>query len=238
MVNTIPGHKNPVGASVYGTIAGDAWYRAQYLLQDQKLGHYMHIPPRAVFFSQLFGSFIGVPINYGCIRWVLNTKRDYLDGTKVDPNHVWTGQNFLWNLSVGTQYVLIVNPPLLFPPASSNIPQGPKRMFSMSLYRPLPWGFLLGALVPALIYTLHRLFPRAKFNKWNTTVFLSSMANFMGYMTTGYVSSLIGGYVVMVWAYRKHYEVWARYNYILAAAFGKSSLPLPPLFVSSSPNTS
>jgi hypothetical protein len=115
MVNTIPGHKNPVGASVYGTIAGDAWYRAQYLLQDQKLGHYMHIPPRAVFFSQLFGSFIGVPINYGCIRWVLNTKRDYLDGTKVDPNHVWTGQNFLWNLSVGTQYVLIVSPPLLFP---------------------------------------------------------------------------------------------------------------------------
>jgi hypothetical protein len=111
-------------------------------------------------------------------------------------------------------------------------------MFSMSLYRPLPWGFLLGALVPALIYTLHRFFPRAKFNKWNTTVFLSSMANFMGYMTTGYVSSLIGGYVVMVWAYRKHYEVWARYNYILAAAFGKSSLPLPPLFVSSSPNTS
>jgi hypothetical protein len=23
----------------------------------------------------------------------------------------------------------------------------------------------------------------------------------------------------MYWAYRKHYELWARYNYILAAAF-------------------
>jgi hypothetical protein len=59
MVNSIKGHKSPVGAMVYGTIAGDAWYRAQMMLRDQKLGHYMHIPPRTVFFSQLFGSFLG-----------------------------------------------------------------------------------------------------------------------------------------------------------------------------------
>jgi hypothetical protein len=36
MVNSVEGHKNPVGASTYGTIAGDAWYRAMYMLQDQK----------------------------------------------------------------------------------------------------------------------------------------------------------------------------------------------------------
>lgn len=55
MVNAVGGHKNPAGASVYSSIAGDAWYRAQLMLQDQKIGHYMHIPPRAVFFSQIFG---------------------------------------------------------------------------------------------------------------------------------------------------------------------------------------
>jgi hypothetical protein len=108
MVNAIPGHKNPVGASVYGSIAGDAWYRAQYLLQDQKLGHYMHIPPRTVFFSQVFGSLIGVPINYGVVRWVLNTKGDYISGAKIDPHHQWTGQGLAENLTMATQYVLIV----------------------------------------------------------------------------------------------------------------------------------
>jgi hypothetical protein len=108
MVNGITGHKNPVGASVYGSIAGDAWYRAQYLLQDQKLGHYMHIPPRTVFFSQVFGSLIGVPINYGVVRWVLNTKGEYISGAKIDPHHQWTGQALAENLTMATQYVLIV----------------------------------------------------------------------------------------------------------------------------------
>ena len=115
MVNAVSGHKNPSGASAYGSIAGDAWYRAQYMLQDMKIGHYMHVPPRAVFFSQLLGSFIGVPVNYAAIRWVLNTKAEYLSGTIEDPTHQWTGQNLASSLSIGVQYVLIVRPNLTYP---------------------------------------------------------------------------------------------------------------------------
>lgn len=37
MVNAISGYKNPCGARTYGAIAGDAWYRAQYCLQDIKI---------------------------------------------------------------------------------------------------------------------------------------------------------------------------------------------------------
>src|SRR3954468_22027537 len=92
MVNAVGGHKNPTGATVYSSIAGDIWYRAQYMLQDQKIGHYMHVPPRAIFFSQIFGELIGVPINYGVIQWVLKAKREYLSGEKKDPLGQWTGQ--------------------------------------------------------------------------------------------------------------------------------------------------
>ena len=45
------------------------------------------------------------------------------------------------------------------------------------------------------------------------------MSNFYDNISTGYLSSIIGGFVVMYWAYRKKYELWARYNYILGAAF-------------------
>lgn len=45
------------------------------------------------------------------------------------------------------------------------------------------------------------------------------MAHFYGNISTGYLSSLIGGFVVMFWAYRYRYTLWARWNYILAAAF-------------------
>jgi hypothetical protein len=41
MVSAVSGHKNPSGATVYSSIAGDAWYRAQWNLQDMKIGHYM-----------------------------------------------------------------------------------------------------------------------------------------------------------------------------------------------------
>ncbi|CZT03937.1 related to sexual differentiation process protein isp4 [Rhynchosporium agropyri] len=203
MVNAIPGYKNPVGATVYGAIAGNAWYRAQNLLQDQKLGHYMHVPPRAVFFSQIFGSFVGVPINYAVIRWVLDKKGDYLVAEKKDPTNQWTGQTLTLQLTVATQYVLI----------------GPKRLFATPIYRPLAYGFLLGALVPLFLYLLHRRFPRAKFNLWNCTIFFCTLATFWGNISTGWLSGIIGGFVVMCWAYRHHYELWARYNYILAAAF-------------------
>ncbi|KAI8934413.1 hypothetical protein NX059_009148 [Plenodomus lindquistii] len=65
MIQTKAGasHRHPCGPSVYGSIAGDAWHRAQYMLQDQRIGHYMHIPPSTVFFSQIFGSILGIPIN-------------------------------------------------------------------------------------------------------------------------------------------------------------------------------
>jgi len=36
MVNAVSGHKNPTGATIYSSIAGDAWYRAQYMLNDAK----------------------------------------------------------------------------------------------------------------------------------------------------------------------------------------------------------
>ncbi|KAI9732976.1 MAG: hypothetical protein M1818_007409 [Claussenomyces sp. TS43310] len=203
MVNAVGGHKSPAGATVYSSIAGDAWYRAQLMLQDQKIGHYMHVAPRAVFFSQIFGSFIGIPINYGVIRWVLNTKSEYLNGNKVDPTHQWTGQDLSSALRTGVQYVLV----------------GPQRLFAQDQFSVLPYGFLAGALVPLLIYTLHRVFPRARFDLWNSTVFFSGLSNFYGNISTGYTSSIIGGFVVMFWAYRYKYDLWARYNYLLAAAF-------------------
>jgi OPT family small oligopeptide transporter len=198
------GHHHPCGPSVYGSIAGDAWYRAQYMLQDQRIGHYMHIPPRTVFFSQIFGSILGIPINYGVIRWVLNTKFDYLSGRKTDPLHQWTGQSLVSSNTLGVQYAII----------------GPKRMFSQAIFRPLPYAFLFGALLPPVLFALHRAFPKSKlkFHLWNTTIFFSGMSVFYGNLSTGYFSAFVGGFIAMYWIFRHHFKIWKRYNYIVAAA--------------------
>lgn len=98
-------------------------------------------------------------------------------------------------------------------------PQGPKRLFQESLFYPVPYGFLAGAVTPLILFGLHKLFPRAKFQLWNSTIFFAGLSYFYGNISTGYFSSIIGGFVVMFWAYRYRYDLWARYNYLLAAAF-------------------
>ncbi|KZM24981.1 OPT super [Ascochyta rabiei] len=207
MIHTAAGaaHHHPCGPSVYGSIAGDAWYRAQYMLQDQRIGHYMHIPPRTVFFSQIFGCILGVPINYGVIRWVLDTKFDFLSGVKSDSLHQWTGQHLVGSNTLGVQYAVI----------------GPKRMFGTSELRVLPYGFLVGAAAPLVMYALYRAFPKSKlkFHLWNTTIFFSGVAVFYGNLSTGYFSAWLGGFITMYWIFRHHFKIWKRYNYIVAAAF-------------------
>jgi hypothetical protein len=146
MIHATSGHKHPAGANAYGAIAGDIWYRAQYLLQDQKIGHYMHVPPRAMFLSQIFGELIGVPINYGVIQWVLKSKGKYISGEKKDPLGQWTGQALTNYNTIAVQYVLI----------------GPKRLFAQHMYKPLPYAFVYGTFSPLLLYALHRAFPKSK----------------------------------------------------------------------------
>ncbi|PYI14313.1 OPT superfamily oligopeptide transporter [Aspergillus japonicus CBS 114.51] len=198
------GHRHPCGPSVYGSIAGDAWYRAQYMLQDQKIGHYMHIPPKTVFFSQVFGTILGIPINYAVIRWVLDTKGDYLSGEKTDPLGQWSGQSLKSSNTLGVQYAVL----------------GPSRLFKEAEMRPLPWAFLVGAVLPPILYIAHRLLPKSlRIDLWNVSIFFSGMAVFYGNLSTGYTSAFIGGYVVMYWAYRHRFEVWKRYSYMIAAAF-------------------
>ncbi|KAF2753322.1 OPT superfamily oligopeptide transporter [Pseudovirgaria hyperparasitica] len=205
MIQASSTHRHPAGASAYGSLAGDIWYRAQYMLQDQKIGHYCHVSPRAIFFSQIFGEFIGVPINYGIIQWVIKEKRDYLLGLRTDSLNQWTGQALANYYTYGVQYVLV----------------GPKRLFAQHMYSPSPYAFLFGAGAPFVIWSLHKYVPQLKFLKlqlWNVTIFCSGMSVFYGNLSTGYISRFIVGYISMRYFLRKRFETWRRYNFLIAAA--------------------
>jgi hypothetical protein len=174
------------------------------MLQDQKIGHYMHVSPRAIFFSQIFGELIGVPINYGIIQWIVKTKGDFITGKVKDPLNQWVGQSLNNYNTKGVQYVLV----------------GPKRLFAQDIYKPLPWAFLYGAVAPIFIWLLHKKWPKSKlkFHLWNVTIFGTGVSVFYGNLSTGYVSRFIVGYICMFWFFRKRFETWRRYNYLVAAA--------------------
>jgi len=140
------------------------------MLQDQKIGHYMHIPPRDIFFSQIFGELIGVPINYGIIRWVVSAKGPYLLGEKKDPLNQWTGQSLSNYNTLSVQYVLIGAPLALyllhraFPRAKFNLWNVTIFASGMSqFYGNLSTGYISRFIVG---YISMRYFYRKRFETW------------------------------------------------------------------------
>lgn len=62
------------------------------LTSDLKLGLYAKIPPKQMFIAQVYGTTLGAFVNYTLIRGIIEAKRDYLDGSVVDP----TGESFVF----------------------------------------------------------------------------------------------------------------------------------------------
>lgn len=208
--------KHPAGAAFFGCVAGNAWYRAQFHLELMKVGFYNHIPPQLVFFSQIYGELVGVPINYLSLRWVLSSKWEYLSGKKLDPLHQWTAQAVSVYHTNAIQYVVL----------------GPLRLFEN--YPLLPYGFAVGLVAPIAVYLLHVRFPRSwlQFHLWNTTILFSTMSHFYGNVSTGNFSKFLGGSATMYYAFRYKHSLWKKYNYVVAAALDTGfNLSMTVIFV-------
>ena len=69
--------------------------RKKLLVTDLKLAHYMKIPPKDMFISQLMGTCIGCFVNLAVVRIILNPEagyRGFLDGSEIDPTSQWDGR--------------------------------------------------------------------------------------------------------------------------------------------------
>ncbi|KAJ7464217.1 OPT oligopeptide transporter [Mycena galericulata] len=204
MIDGVKGSsRHPLGQLAYRIISGNVWYDCYPILEDQKIAHYLHIPPRATIGIQIMAALVGLPVNYGVMRWILYTKFDYLTGVRHDPTGEWTAQDFKSYNTAGIQYALV----------------GPTRLFANKVYHPLVYGFLQ-AFQPAsfIIWLAHRRFPRWSLDKWNTTIFFASGATFRGNISTGPLTSIIIGTVWNFWLFRYRNRFWKMWAYISGAA--------------------
>ncbi|CAG8734673.1 11977_t:CDS:10 [Gigaspora margarita] len=194
----LPGQ--PLANLYFKTYGYMSLYQCLLFIQDLKLGHYMKVPPRSMFTSQIWGTFVGIVVNYWAMKVIIDTKRIYLDGTEHDPSGQWAGllpelfntASILWGLI------------------------GPAKTFgSDSIYNVLLWGFLIGGFLPIPFYLLHRKFPKAKFNFVNIPVILFGLTIFPqtipNFLITGFIASFLSQY------YAFHYK--NKYNYAMSAAF-------------------
>ncbi|OCF76766.1 hypothetical protein I204_02468 [Kwoniella mangroviensis CBS 8886] len=202
MIDAKGSSRHPLGQLAYRIISGNVWYDARTVLEDQKIGHYFHIPPRTVIGIQILANMLALPVNYGVMRWVLASKFDYVSGKIADPAGQWTGQEFKSYNTAGVQYALV----------------GPKRLFASSVFQPVTYGFVAGAVAPLIIWLLHKKFPKAKFDLWNTTIFFSGAATFHGNLSTGPFTTFIIGTVWNFYLFRYKRKFWNMYAYITGAA--------------------
>ncbi|KAJ7917773.1 OPT oligopeptide transporter [Mycena leptocephala] len=201
--------RHPLGQLTYRLISGN------------KIGHYMHVPPRDIVVCQLIGTTVGIVD--ATMLWVLSTKLDYLREIKTDPNGEWTGQDLKSYNTAGIQYALVGRRNLFadarYQPLGTASCASPKLSL---LHLQLKPGFIrAGATAPLLVWLLDRRFKKAQFHLWNTTILFSNMSKF------------ILGFIWNFWLYRYRYQFWKVWAYITGAALDTGfNLNLIVIFVS------
>lgn len=186
-----------------------AMAQALDLTTDMKLAHYMKIPPKDMFLSQLIGTVIGCFVNLFVIRLVLDPAQGYrgfLDGSKIDPTAQWDGRKVRIFYSASIIWGAI----------------GPIEFFS-GKYRTLFWFFLYGAVAPVIPWLLHKRWPRRYWKLIHFPVMLHGAGVPPQVPTNIIMSGFATAWLSQWWARRKHPKWFARRNYVLASALDAGS---------------
>ncbi|KAG9070166.1 hypothetical protein KI688_009498 [Linnemannia hyalina] len=184
----------------YGYMAS---YQCMTLLADLKLGIYMKIPPRAMFVSQFWGTLIGGVFNYVTMIAIINSEREVLTSLQGDPAGLWTG----------------ASPKIFWGSAQIYGALGPQRMFSTDgNYGFVYYGFLVGAVIPIILWALSKKWPNVSWEKFNITIIAGGMSAYPNGYITGIVGSIIIAFIWQFWLFRYHKNWWSKYTFILSAA--------------------
>ena len=192
----LPG--KPVAVMIFKCVSFIGTNQAVGFAGDMKLGHYMKIPPRLMFFAQV------VAVLITCI--VSTLVQDWMFANIVD-------------ICQPDQPQFFTCPSTTVYATSSLIwgGIGPQRLFSPgAIYNPILWFFFIGAVLPIPFYYLARRFPLSYWRYVNIPVLFAGIASMPPATGINYSSFLLVGFIFQWFMRRYHFRWWMRYNYILA----------------------
>ncbi|CAF0975297.1 unnamed protein product [Adineta steineri] len=194
----IPG--NPLANVTFKTYGYISQNQALLLISDLKLGHYMKIPPRAMFITQLAGTITAGVINYVTASYLLSS----IPNICTQKNPRWTCPNANTFYSASIIWGAI----------------GPVKMFGPgSTYSSLLYGFLIGAIIPIPPWLLMKKYPNVKWLKYIHFPIMLSATGMMPPAPPGnYPSWLLIGFIFNFILARYARTWWKRYAYVFSAA--------------------
>ncbi|KAL0954158.1 hypothetical protein HGRIS_005294 [Hohenbuehelia grisea] len=194
----LPGR--PVAMMMFKTWGYITMAQALTFTADFKLGHYMKIPPRAMFNAQVVATVIAGTVQLGVQSWMFTNipnicHPDQKNGFICPATEVFGTASIIWGVI------------------------GPARQFSFGqIYYGLVYFFLVGAACPVIFYFLSKKFPNSFIRYVNFPVIFSGTGAIPPASAINYVPWAIVGFIFQYVIRRRHFSWWTKYNYVLSAA--------------------
>ncbi|KAK7061903.1 OPT oligopeptide transporter [Favolaschia claudopus] len=194
----LPGR--PLAMMMFKTWGYITMAQALTFTSDFKLGHYMKIPPRAMFTSQVVATILAGTVQLGVQAWMFTNiegmcDRDQKDGFWCPSTGVFGTASIIWGVI------------------------GPKRQFSPGqIYGSLVWFFLVGFLAPLGAWLIHLKWPNSFIRYVNFPVIFSGTGLIPPASAINYVPWAVVGFIFQYVIRRRHFSWWTKYNYVLSAA--------------------
>ncbi|PNY27801.1 Sexual differentiation process protein isp4 [Tolypocladium capitatum] len=167
---------------------------------DMKLGHYLKLPPRTMFFGQviatIWSTFVQVAVFYwsmsGAIKDVCTDKAA---AHFTCPNgSVFFTASILWGLI------------------------GPARIFSgTGIYKNLQYFWIIGAALPTSFWLIRKRWPNSIVRYLNAPVIFSGTGSIPPATPLNYLSWGIVGFIFNKWIRDRWRGWWMRFNYVTSA---------------------
>jgi OPT family small oligopeptide transporter len=194
----LPG--KPIAMMMFKTWGYNTMYQALNFTSDFKLGHYMKVPPRIMFWSQVIASVIAGTVQLGVQSWMFTNIPDMCSPNQVDgficpSTEVFGTASIIWGVI------------------------GPARVFSKGhVYYELCFFFLIGALAPMVTWAISLKWPNSWLRYINFPVIFSGTGYIPPASAVNYVPWSIIGFIFQYVIRRRHFSWWTKYNYVLSAA--------------------
>ncbi|KAK6199216.1 OPT oligopeptide transporter protein-domain-containing protein [Scheffersomyces amazonensis] len=170
--------------------------QAQNYITDQKMAHYVKIPPRSLFRVQILSVFIASFIQLGIINFVIGNIKNYCDPHNTQH---FTCPNSRTFYSASIQWGVI----------------GPKRVFN-GLYPILQYCFLIGFLLAFPCIAFKKYAPKKYSKYFEPTIIIGGFLNYAPYNLSFITPSLYASIAFMWYIRTRFIAWWSKYNYILS----------------------
>ncbi|KAF9475507.1 OPT oligopeptide transporter [Pholiota conissans] len=194
----LPGH--PIAMMMFKTWGFITMSQALSFVSDFKLGHYMKIPPRPMFWCQIVATVVSGTVQLGVQAWMFTNIPDMCnpkqkDGFVCPGTEVFGTASIIWG---------VIGPALQFSKGQT--------------YYPLLFFFLLGAITPVIFWALSKKWPNSFVKYINVPVLLAGTHSIPPASAINYVPWAGVGFFFQFYVRRRHFSWWMKYNYVLSAA--------------------